>query len=176
MFARYARDLIELSEVDARLITCSTMNRSLPFVKQAIAEYEIPVVQIDEPMMESAVEHGGNVLVIATHGPTVKNTQQLLEETAAAKGRNHLMKYTGATVEEAFHLLGEGKIDEHNELIAEVIRREQKKNRIDQVVLAQLSMSVFKFSYPSLEDSFGIPVFTSGEEGFKRVREILSKK
>lgn len=58
------------------------MNRSLPYVKEAVAELGIPVVQIDEPMMESAVNRGGKVLIIATHGPTVQTTQQLLEETA----------------------------------------------------------------------------------------------
>jgi hypothetical protein len=99
-----------------------------------------------------------------------------LQETAAAKGRSHMLQYTGATVEEAFHLLGEGKIEEHNELIAGVIREEQRKNKIDQVILAQLSMSVFNFSYPNPVESFGIPVFTSGDEGFKRVRKILLTK
>lgn len=82
LFARYARDLVELVGMDAILVTFSTMNRSLPYVKEAVAELGIPVVQIDEPMMESAVNRGGKVLIIVTHGSTVQTTQQLLEETA----------------------------------------------------------------------------------------------
>ena len=173
LFCSYARQLCELSAVDAIMVTCSTMNRSLPFVKDAVKDFHIPVVQIDEPMMQKAVENGGKVLIIATHGPTVKSTQKLLEETTTAMGRKSALQYSGATVEDAFHLLGEGKIDEHNELIANAIREEQKKNKIDQVVLAQLSMSVFKLSYPDPLASFGVPVLTSGEEGFNRMKQIL---
>jgi len=173
LFARYARDLVELAGVDAILITCSTMNRSLPYVRDAVSEFGIPVVQIDEPMMEKAVRNGGRILVIATHGPTVKNTQQLLEETASRMGKANSLQYEGATVEEAFHLLGEGKIDEHNELIADAIRNQQKIRPVDQVVLAQLSMSVFKLSYPDPEKTFGVPVLTSGEEGFRHIADIF---
>ena len=54
-FVRYARDLAELGHVDAILITCSTMNRSFPAVVEAMRPYAIPVIQIDRPMMESAV-------------------------------------------------------------------------------------------------------------------------
>lgn len=175
LFAQYAKDLIELADVDAILITCSTMNRSLPYVKKAVEQYKIPVVQIDEPMMEKAVENGGRVLIIATHGPTVDNTRKLLEETAENMGKGQTLQYCGATVEEAFHLLGEGKIHEHNELIARTIKEEQSKGRIDQVVLAQLSMSVFKLSYPDHVEDFGVPVLTSGEEGFKRIYDIFNK-
>lgn len=173
LFGRYAKDLVDLVDVDAILITCSTMNRSLPVVRKAVEGSDVPVIQIDEPMMESAVAKGGNILVIATHGPTVKSTQQLLEETAERSGRSQSLCYFGATVEEAFHLLGEGNISGHNKLIADTIRQEQKKNRIDQVVLAQLSMSAFSFTYPNPEEAFGIPVLNSGNEGFKKIRQIF---
>lgn len=176
VYGRFAEDLAELFGVDAILITCSTMNRSYPYVQNAVARYGVPVVQIDQPMMEKAVSNGGRVLIIATHGPTVTSTRKLLEETAAKAGKSDSLQYTGATIEEAFELLGQGKVREHNELIAETIRAEQKKGEIHQVVLAQLSMSIFKLSYPDAEKSFGIPVLTSGEEGFKYIREMLLTK
>ncbi len=65
-------------------------------------KHNVPVVQIDEAMMEKAVETGGKILIVATHGPTVKSTQALLEE--------------------AFDLLGKGDIEGHNEVIARAIR------------------------------------------------------
>jgi glutamate racemase len=49
--------------VDAILITCSTMNRSYPAVARTV---DVPVVQIDMPMMEAAANQDGKVLVIAT--------------------------------------------------------------------------------------------------------------
>jgi len=173
VFARYARDLVELADVDAILVTCSTMNRSLSAVKSAVSDYNIQVLQIDEPMMEKAVQIGGKVLVIATHGPTVRSTQQLLEEKCIKMGKSGNLQYTGATIEQAFDLLGKGNIEEHNRLIAQTIIDRIEKENLTQVVLAQLSMSVFSFSYPEPEKVFGIPVLMSGVEGFKRIKEIL---
>ena len=171
LFASYAKDLAELYPIDAILVTCSTMNRAFGSVREAMEPYNIPVVQIDEPMMEAAVTIGGRTLVIATHGPTVNNTQALLRETAERMGKE--IEFEGATIEEAFHTLGEGRIKEHNEAIAETIREVQSHLPIQSVVLAQLSMAVFLLSYPDPVATFGIPVLTSAEYGFKRIREVL---
>lgn len=176
VFANYARDLVELYGADAIMVTCSTMNRSFPAVQAAVAGYGVPVIQIDQPMMERAVKNGGRTLIIATHGPTVNSTRMLLEETAVSVKGVKPLEYCGATVEEAFHLLGEGKIDEHNELIARAIREAQQADGLDQVVLAQLSMSVFRLTYPEPEAVFDVPVLTSGDEGFRRVRELFTNR
>jgi Asp/Glu/hydantoin racemase len=171
-FVRYAEDLVKLWGVHAILISCSTMNRSFSAVEEAMKKHNVPVIQIDEAMMERAVSTGGKILIVATHGPTVKSTQALLEETAKRLGVS--VSFTGATAEAAFDLLGEGDVAAHNEVIAEAIRNGQKEEDIDIVVLAQLSMTVFKLSYPDCEAEFGVPVLTSGETGFERAREVLS--
>jgi Asp/Glu/hydantoin racemase len=172
-FVHYARDLAELGHVDAILITCSTMNRSYPAVAEAMKSYNIPVIQIDRPMMENAVKLGGKTLVIATHGPTVASTQTLLRETAAEFNKS--IDFSGETVEAAWHRLAEGDVQEHNELLARAIRSHQQTETIDSVVLAQLSMTIFLLSFPDPLKVFGIPVFTSGQCGFQRVAEILKK-
>lgn len=172
-FARYARDLADLTRIDAILITCSTMNRSADAVRTAVADTGIPVVQIDEAMMERVVTETQHPLVVATHGPTVANTQALLRETATRMGRE--LAFEGATIEDAFELLGAGDIAGHNQLIADTIRTHRKTGSIDGVVLAQLSMSVFELSYPDPHDEFGVPVYTSGRTGFEKIRELLSE-
>jgi aspartate/glutamate racemase len=175
---QYAKDLVELVGVDAVLLSCSTMNRAVFEVRAALEPLGVPVVQIDEAMMEEAVQvpgvatpGDGKILVVATHGPTVRSTQALLRETAERLGQ--VVDFAGVTVEEAFHLLGEGKIAEHNAVIAAAIREAQQRERIDVVVLAQLSMSVFRFTYPDPVAEFGVPVLTSGETGFRRAGEVL---
>lgn len=170
-FVRTARELVAFHRVDAVLITCSTMNRAAGAVRRALARTRVPVVQIDEAMMEAAVTRGGRILVVATHGPTVASTQALLRETAARLGRD--VSFAGATVESAFDDLGRGRIAAHNRTIARAIRAAQKRGRIDTVVLAQLSMSVFALEHPDAARIFGVPVLTSGECGFRRVRELL---
>ncbi len=172
---RYAKDLIELVGVDAILLSCSTMNRAAQSVRDALAPLGVPVVQIDEAMMEEAVltVRNGKILVVATHGPTVASTQALLQETADRLGET--VTFAGATVEDAFLRLGEGRIAEHNEIIAQAIRTGLQNDTIDVVVLAQLSMSVFCFSYPDPISTFGVPVLNSGETGFRRAGEVLSQ-
>ena len=171
LFERYARDLYELFNVDALIISCSTMNRAFMQVKDSMLPFKVPVLQIDQAMMEIAVNTGGKILVVATHGPTVKSTQDLLTETAERLGKS--VSFAGVTVEEAFTLLGQGKIKEHNEVIAKAIRTSLIKEKIDIVVLSQLSMSVFAFSYPNPLAEFGVNVLNSGETGYQRAKEIL---
>ena len=69
--------------------------------------------------------------------------------------------------------LGRGDITRHNRVIARAIRAAQKRGRVDTIVLAQLSMSVFVLEHPDAEAEFGAPVLTSGEYGFRRIRELL---
>ncbi len=171
-FVRYARDLVTFGQVNAVLITCSTMNRAYPQVQAALAPYGVPVVQIDRPMMERAVQRGGRTLVVATHGPTVASTQALLRETAESMGQS--IAYSGVTVEEAWARLAEGDVDGHNDALDHAIRTAQHVETFDSVVLAQLSMTVFLLSHPSPEEEYGIPVFTSGQCGFEHMRELLA--
>lgn len=171
LFERYAHDLHDLFQVDAILISCSTMNKAFRQVKLSMGPLNVPVIQIDQAMMEQAARMEGKILVIATHGPTVKSTQDLLHDTA--NNLNKTVSFTGATVEKAFELLGEGDIKGHNEVIANAIRSAQEKEKADIVVLAQLSMSVFKFSYPDPVYEFGVNVLNSGETGFNYARNVL---
>lgn len=171
LFCRYAKDLYYLYQVDAVMISCSTMNRAFLQVSEYMKPYGVPVIQIDQAMMEEAVLEGGKILVVATHGPTVKSTQDLLLETAVNMGKK--VSFNGATVEEAFDLLGKGEIENHNQVIADAIRKAQSHEKIDIVVLAQLSMSVFIFSHPDPFKEFGIKVLNSGETGFQRAKKIL---
>jgi hypothetical protein len=173
-FERYAVDLVELGHVDAVLITCSTMNRAYTKVGEALQPYQTPVFQIDRPMMERALDHGGPILVIATHGPTVESTQSLLREVAGETGR--AVSMTGALVAQAWDRLASGDVEGHNAILAETIRDRTHNEEIGCIVLAQLSMTVFLLSYPDPLKEFGVPVYTSGQCGFEAVREALTRE
>ena len=170
-FIRYARDLVELAHVDLILITCSTMNRAYLQVADALQSYAVPVLQIDQPMMERAVVHGGEILVVATHGPTVASTQALLQETASCLGRE--VTFSGITVEEAWECLSAGDVPGHNRALAQAIHARLHQEPASCVVLAQLSMACLLFSYPDPLLEFGVPVYTSAECGFEKARELL---
>jgi Asp/Glu/Hydantoin racemase len=173
-FKRYAIDLVELGHVDAVLITCSTMNRAYPQVREALHPYGIPVFQIDRPMMERALDHGGKILVIASHGPTVDSTMALLGEVARETGR--VVDLAGALVEDAWDCLARAQVEQHNAILAKTIRKHIQAEKIGCVVLAQLSMTVFLLSYPDPLKEFGIPIYSSGQCGFESLRETLASK
>lgn len=175
VFIRSAVDLVELAQVDAVMITCSTMNRAYSQVQVALRDYRVPVVQIDRPMMDAAVRQavdlGGKVLVVATHGPTVGSTQTLLAEAAASHNRE--IEFSGLIEEEAWHRLAVGDVEGHNRLLSDGIRRSLESEPAACVVLAQLSMTVFLLSYPDPVTQFGVPIFTSGQLGFEYMRSLL---
>lgn len=172
-FERSAKDLVELAQVDAILITCSTMNRSYDGVQRAVEPYGVPVLPVDQPMMQKAARGGGRILVVATHGPTVDSTRELLETAASQIGERNALTYYGAKTEEAFHRLGQGDVRGHNRCIEKAIRDAMAKQAVDKIVLAQMSMSVFKLEHPDCVQEFGVPVYTSGEEGFLQMRSLL---
>ncbi len=171
LFCRYAKELFDLAKVNAILISCSTMNRAFTKVSQKMSKFNIPVIQIDQPMMEKAIGLGKRILVIATHGPTMENTSRLLEETAFHTKKE--IEITGVLIKDAFDMLGKGKILKHNLCIAEQIRKVKSQKEIDVVVLAQFSMSVFTFTFPDPKKEFGINVLDSAKAGFQRVAEVL---
>lgn len=171
--ARYAVDLVELAEVDAVIITCSTMNRSFPAVQKALAPYNVPLIQIDRPMMRKAVENGGHVLVVATHGPTVKSTQDLLKETANELGKE--ITFDGLHTEVPWECLAKFDVKGHNEALAAAVSEKISRHKYDSIVFAQLSMTAFLLSYPDPTKIFDIPLYTSGQCGFEEVRNILTK-
>jgi aspartate/glutamate racemase len=173
-FKRYAIDLAQLGHVDAVLITCSTMNRAYSQVRRALRPYQVSVYQIDRPMMERAVQHGGRILVVATHGPTVTSTQALLREVAKENG--YPVSMAGVLVEDAWDCLARGEVEQHNAILAKAIRDHMLAEEIGCVVLAQLSMTVFLLSFPDPLYEFGIPVYTSGQCGFEAIREVLVSK
>jgi len=170
-FIRYARDLVELAQVDLVLITCSTMNRAYPQVADALKPYGVEVLQIDQPMMERAVNEGGEILVVATHGPTVNSTQALLQETAARLGKQ--VAFAGRTVEAAWDCLASGDVTGHNRELAKAIHAHLDQQPAGCIVLAQLSMACLLFTYPDPLVEFGTPVFTSAQCGFEKVRALL---
>ena len=159
--------------MDVVLITCSTRNRAYREVERALGPRGVPVVQFARPMMEAAVARGGRALVVATHGPTVASTQALLKETAEEMGRE--IAFRGAEVEAAWERLAAGDVAGRNgagphdpQALAE-----------DRALLGGAGaalLAALLFSYPEPERAFGVPVYTSAECGFRRVREVLAER
>ena len=114
-FATFAHGLEEAG-VDLILLVCSTFNRAVEYARPMI---NTPMLQIDRPMMDLAVQTGKKIGLLATLPSTVPSSERLLRLAAEESGKEIEIK----TIlnNEAFKILRSGNIDKHNEMLLENI-------------------------------------------------------
>lgn len=162
-FAQYAHNLEE-AEVDLILLACSTFNYAAELARPLI---NVPIAQIDRPMMEKAVRIGRKIGMLATLATTVPSSERLLDIAAAEAGAT--IERKTVLCSEAFAAYSQGDIARHNEVLIDAI--DKLSGEVDCIVMAQLSMSALA---PHLKDT-KVPVLNSGETCFARVREMLGQ-
>lgn len=163
-FAQYARNL-EIAGADIIMLACSTFNRAVEFARPMIT---IPMLQIDRPMMDLAVQDGKRIGLLATVPTTVPASERLLKLAASEVGKD--VEITTILCTQAFDEIKKGNVDRHNELLLEEI--DKLSNQVDAIVMAQVSMSALEPLLVNLK----VPVYNSGRTGFNKVREILDSQ
>lgn len=162
-FAQYAHNLEEAG-VDMILLACSTFNYAAELARPMI---NLPIAQIDRPMMEKAVATGKKIGLLATLETTVPSSERLLDIAAEEAGVSIARKTVLCS--EAFAAYSQGDVARHNEILLEAVDALAKE--VDCIVMAQLSMSALA---PYLKDT-QVPVYNSGDTGFAGVRAMLEK-
>jgi glutamate racemase len=119
---------------EAALVTCSTVSPAVDAVRGGAA---IPVIKIDEAMIDEAVRLGAHVGVVATNPTTLTPTQQLLCAAAQRVGKEIAIE--PLLVEGALAALLGGDGATHDCLVRDAV--ESLAERVDVVVLAQASMA-----------------------------------
>ena len=161
-FAQYAHNLQEAG-ADMILLACSTFNYAAELARPMI---DIPIMQIDRPMMELAVCQGRRVGLLATLSTTVPSSERLLRIVAAEQKKD--VEVTTVLREEAFRAIQKGDSETHNAILLEEI--EKLSGKVDSIVMAQLSMSALA---PHLNGT-RVPVYDSGTTGFGRIRQMMA--
>jgi len=116
-FAQYAHNLQEAG-ADMILLACSTFNYAAELARPMI---DIPIMQIDRPMMEASVAHGGRVGLLATLATTVPSSERLLRIVAAEQKKE--IEITTVLREEAFQAIQKGDTERHNSILLEEIEK-----------------------------------------------------
>jgi len=166
-YAKFVQAALSQQEygVDLILLVCSTFNRAVEYARPML---ETPLLQIDRPMMDLAVQAGSRIGLLATVPTTVPASERLLRLAAEEAGRN--IEIETRLCSEAFQVLKAGDPDRHNEMLLEEIDR--LSDQVDAIVLAQLSMTALE---PRLADT-KVPVYNSGRTAFNRIRQILESQ
>jgi Asp/Glu/hydantoin racemase len=150
---------------DAVMVTCSSIG---PGVKVAREVYDFPVLRVDEPMAERAVETGERIGVAATLSTTLEPTIRLIEETASSRGRT--IEILPCLCRGAFEAVIAGDTAKHDSMVAEALA--SLREQADVIVLAQASMARVLEKLPP----GATPILSSPELAVSHVRQMLMEQ
>ena len=119
---------------DFILFTCSSIG---PAVETAATLTGVPVLRVDQPMADKAVQTGKRIGVIATLSTTLEPTSDLVRRRAIAAGKEIELK--SVLCEGAFDALMSGDAATHDKKVGDALK--QLVNEVDVIVLAQASMA-----------------------------------
>ena len=138
------------------LCTCSTVG---PGADDAAAEAQVPILRVDRPMAEAAVEAGRRITVAATLATTIGPTAELVADAARRAGKE--VEIGSVVFAGARARLVAGDAEGHERIIAEGLH--EAASSADAIVLAQASMT------PALSRcaDIAIPLLTSPRSGLE---------
>jgi Asp/Glu/hydantoin racemase len=124
----------ESGGADYVLVTCSSIG---PAVEASAPFSGVPVLRVDQPMADQAVQTGKRIGVIATLPTTLNPTSDLVRRRAALAGKT--IELSSKLVEGAFEALMAGDAAKHDTLVAAALR--ELVTQVDVILLAQASMA-----------------------------------
>ncbi len=124
----------ELAGADYIMVTCSSIG---PAVEAAAKLIGVPVLRVDQPMADQAVQRGKRIGVVATLRTTLVPTADLVQRRAQAAGKD--VQITSRLCEGAFEALMNGDTAKHDALVTGALKHLSKQT--DVIVLAQASMA-----------------------------------
>jgi Asp/Glu/hydantoin racemase len=116
------------------LVTCSSIG---PAVEAAVPFCSVPVLRVDQPMADQAVQTGRRIGVIATLPTTLNPTADLVRRRAALAGKP--IELTARLCAGAFEALMADDAAQHDALVGAALR--ELSTQVDVILLAQASMA-----------------------------------
>jgi aspartate/glutamate racemase len=148
---------------DFAVVSCSSLS---PCVNEVRHHVDIPVLKVDEPMVEHAVQNAERIGLVMTNPTTEKPSQLLFSEvTKRLKSRAVLFP---ELCPEAFAKLNRGDIGGHDREVVEVI--DKMLDRVDVIMLAQISIARVR---NRLDPGVAAKVFSSLDFIGPRLTELL---
>jgi Asp/Glu/hydantoin racemase len=162
---RVAQPVIAAEECGASAVqfTCSSVS---PCVDVARVMVSIPVLKVDEPMVEQALSRGTRIGVVATAPTALGPTTDSLR----ARDQEKRVQVEPILCEDAYAALLCGDLGTHDRIVRGALK--SLLPRCDVVVLAQASMASVTGPVPAEEQ--GVPILSSPRLAMERVRGILA--
>jgi Asp/Glu/hydantoin racemase len=147
-------------------LTCSSISPCADTARELVG---IPVLKVDEPMVDRALEMGDRIGVAATAPTTLRPTSELIETRAGAFGR--MVQVEARLAEGAYAALFGGDSASHDAIVRETLQ--DLALRCDVILLAQASMARVVDSLPA--GALLCPVLTSPRLAVERAARVLAE-
>lgn len=158
--------LVALHEQAGAEVVLFTCNAYSPFVDQVRAVSSIPVLPIDEALLQTALATGRRLGVLATVAAGLEQQRLSIDRAAAEAGKE--VEVVPVLREDAFAALNAGDAETHDRILLEELER--LAPRVDVVLLAQASMAGLLQKVPP---STPVPVLASPPLAVRKVKELL---
>jgi Asp/Glu/hydantoin racemase len=153
--------LAEDAGADLILDTCSSTSPAVDVAREMVG---VPILKIDDPMTEAAVEHGEDITILATAESTLGPSAELVQRKADQRAKEINLRTELA--DGALDALQSGEKNRHDRLVTD--RAVELAGPTDVIVLAQASMSHLA---PDLSDHVSVPVLSSPDMAMETVAE-----
>jgi Asp/Glu/hydantoin racemase len=150
---------------DAVMLTCSSI---APAIEAAALMVDIPLLRVDEAMVDRAIAQGRRVGVAATAPTTLGPTTDLVRARAKAEG--YEVTVDAVLCRGAHDALFAGDIKTHDRIVRDTLEQLMARDAV--VVLAQASMARVADTIP--QKAHTVPILTSPRLELERAREVLA--
>jgi Asp/Glu/hydantoin racemase len=168
IYRRVAQHIIDSEQAGASAVqlTCSSIS---PCADPARPMVSIPVLKIDEPMIDLALTLGSRIGVAATAPTTLKPTSELVYRRAELLGKE--VKVDPVLCEGAYKALFSGDAETHDRIVRQYLENLMARN--DVVLLAQASMA--RVADTILNKDKRVPILASPRLAMERAVEVIAK-
>lgn len=154
----------EAAGADFILYTCSSIGAA---VETAATLSKVPVLRVDQPMADKAVQTGNKIGVIATLSTTLNPTTDLVKRRAQVAGKEVIV--ISKLCEGAFEALMSGDAAKHDTMVAAALK--ELSSQVDVIVLAQASMARVVDNLHEAEKK--VPILSSPRIAIEHIASIL---
>lgn len=155
----------ESGGADHILVTCSSIG---PAVEASARFSAVPVLRVDQPMADVAVNTGRRTGVIATLATTLEPTADLVRRRARLAGKD--IELSPVLVEGAFEALMAGDAAAHDAKVSAALR--ELSGRVDVILLAQASMARVVDQLPEADKR--VPILASPPIAIRHLASVLN--
>lgn len=156
----------EAAGADFIMVTCSSIGSA---IEASAALTNVPVLRVDQPMADLAVQTGRRIGVIATLPTTLGPTSDLVRRRAIIAGKE--IELISRLCEGAFEALMSGDTQKHDTMVAKALI--ELSAEVDVIVLAQASMARVVDTLPEADKK--VPILASPGLAVQHIAELAKE-